>query len=47
MVRLEVEVWKVRGEDSWKFGEETSGNENVSYERGSESDLSRVFEVFN
>jgi hypothetical protein len=30
-----------------KSGEETSGKENVSYERGSETDLSKVSETFN
>jgi hypothetical protein len=42
MVRFRTKVRTVWGEYSQKNGEETSGNEKVSNEGGSESDLSRV-----
>ena len=45
--RFEAEAQNAWGEDSRKSGEKTSGKENVSYERGSETDLSSVSETFN
>jgi hypothetical protein len=47
MVRFGTEVWTVCGEDSRKTGDETSGNEKVSKEGGSESDLSKVSDEFD
>jgi hypothetical protein len=42
-----AEAWNVWGEYSRKSRENTSGKENVSYERGSEIDLSSVSLTFN